>query len=704
MFMKLPGAYMFSSNGGLKNRIEAMISLWLVATLATPFSTAAQSDQATPPATEVSEEEEALLTLLQLMETDIATRTQTLDPDFSPGIVAVLRGEDLSARGTRTVGEALSLIPGVYIPTAAFSELPVVRGVGGRFTEGSGKVKVLLNGVSFNNNLAAGSRTLLRVPMALVDRIEFIRGPGASVYGEYAYSGVVNVITRSNNGAYLEGGSFGTAGAGALLSHQSDRLDLTLTVGTTQSDGDSTVSGPDLIGTVFMQPRLSNAPGPANNANESTTASLALEHGDFALKLQYLQGGFGDGFGVIDALPRPSTRIVAEDRYLMAEGTKEWEINPTINLRFKLGLQKYDNDFKEIEGLPRGVLGLPDGTFATSTYQEDRAYAGIELESTWFENQTWLLGVDYADIESSNAMVVNNLSPTPFDPGFNDRDREVTSFYAQDYIEVNDQWTFTIGVRADDYSDSGSSTNPRLAAVYRVNDKHSLKAQFAEAFRPPNFVELYNRTEILQGNPDILPETVQTSELAYIFKTSECRLGLTLFDSKLDDLVARELVFTPFGTLTLLNNSGGADVRGLELEFDRQLSPKWRVDANAAFLATEDRVSGDDLPGAADTLANLSWIYQPSDSFVITLQTQHIGDRHREAFDPRDDLDAQTVHHLTATFLNLAGKDLTLRVGARNLGDEDTFDPAPAFTYPGDYPREGSSFWLRLEKSFGTDQ
>ncbi len=43
---------------------------------------------------------------------------------------------------------------------------------------------------------------------------------------------------------------------------------------------------------------------------------------------------------------------------------------------------------------------------------------------------------------------------------------------------------------------------------------------------------------------------------------------------------------------------------------------------------------------------------------------------------------------------------LTLRIGIRNLLDEDIFDPAPAGTYVNDYPGSGREYWLQLSQNF----
>ena len=79
-----------------------------------PDITAAQSS--TENASEPPIHEIAVSELVQILEveTDIATKSR-LNVDFVPGMVTVLKGDDLAARGIRNVWEALSLVPGFQL-------------------------------------------------------------------------------------------------------------------------------------------------------------------------------------------------------------------------------------------------------------------------------------------------------------------------------------------------------------------------------------------------------------------------------------------------------------------------------------------------------------------------------------------------------------------------------------------------------------
>ncbi|OQY58425.1 MAG: hypothetical protein B6245_11935 [Desulfobacteraceae bacterium 4572_88] len=183
--------------------------------------------------------------------TKIATKT-AMDADLVPGMVTVLRGGALEEQGIRTVHDALSLVPGVSTHINVMgNEIVSVRGLGGSLF--SGNLKLMLDGVALNDSLTAGGYVIYQLPVEQIERIEIIRGPGSVIYGEYAYAGVVNVITRKKkNRAYarLDGDeSVRTCSGGGTLSyeHPEREFDLTLNISGLRSRGSDVTAGEDRL-------------------------------------------------------------------------------------------------------------------------------------------------------------------------------------------------------------------------------------------------------------------------------------------------------------------------------------------------------------------------------------------------------------------------------------------------------------------------
>jgi outer membrane receptor protein involved in Fe transport len=110
--------------------------------------------------------------------------------------IAVLSNDDLRRSGAATIMEALRLVPGMEVGAVNSSQMAVsARGFNGVF---SNKLLVLVDGRAVYNPLFSGVYwDLQQTIMEDVDRVEVIRGPGATIWGANAVNGVVSVVTRS---------------------------------------------------------------------------------------------------------------------------------------------------------------------------------------------------------------------------------------------------------------------------------------------------------------------------------------------------------------------------------------------------------------------------------------------------------------------------------------------------------------------------
>ncbi|MBI1211823.1 MAG: TonB-dependent receptor plug domain-containing protein [Alphaproteobacteria bacterium] len=114
----------------------------------------------------------------------------------SPAAVFVLTNEDIKRSGATSIPEALRLVPGVQVARTGNAGWAIsVRG----FNNGlANKLLVLIDGREVYDALFSGVYWDIQdTPLADVERIEVIRGPGASLWGANAVNGVINVITKS---------------------------------------------------------------------------------------------------------------------------------------------------------------------------------------------------------------------------------------------------------------------------------------------------------------------------------------------------------------------------------------------------------------------------------------------------------------------------------------------------------------------------
>ncbi len=648
-------------------------------------------------------EKDDLLALLD-EQTALATKTR-LNTDYVPGIMSVLHGADLERRGVRTVWEALALVPGIERAMEPNGRRRLlVRGVGNVW--GSGNVKLLLNDVAMNTAERGLADPLLNIPIEQVERIEVVRGPGSAVHGEFAYLGVVNVITRRDSPRVFGfGGSNMTIGGGAVAAWSEGNTKVSASISGWQTDGADVRSGPDSL--YLTDPTHSHAPGLSNEALEAGTGIIALEGKDYSLLLQWSEDALGDHFGINQELPPRDEQVVERNRHQMVEGRKALAMAPRFGTEIFLGWQDATVRTNGMYlGQKLNAGGDSADIFKKSAYEERRWYGGTDLRWHANEHHDFFLGLQFTAIDVRESETYLNLHSDSYlsideyelwpeekliQP-MQGTKRNITSVSLQDEFRATDAFTLTAGLRHDEYSDTGARTSPRIAAVWRLGDGHIIKGQYAEAFRPQTLYELDAEKDKLTLGV-LAPATVQTYELGYIRKGMHWDSKLTAFYSKLNDLitVVEEGMTVGFANLD-------SEAWGLEWEHRHRISARLEVDGNISYLDTRD-TDGNALPGAPQWLANVGTTYRLPSGIIWGIQLHHVGDMARHPDDLRPELGGYTAVDVTATLTRLALAGATWSIGVKNAFDEDVRYPSEG-GYPEDYPRAGREWWTRLTYEF----
>src|ERR1043165_4450874 len=131
--------------------------------------------------------------LMNMQVTSVSKRTQKVAD--AAAAVYVITQEDIRRSGATNIPEALRLVPGIQVARIDENKWAISsRGSNGRFAN---KLLVLIDGRSVYTPLFSGVYWNVQdVMLEDVDRIEVIRGPGATLWGANAVNGVINIITK----------------------------------------------------------------------------------------------------------------------------------------------------------------------------------------------------------------------------------------------------------------------------------------------------------------------------------------------------------------------------------------------------------------------------------------------------------------------------------------------------------------------------
>jgi iron complex outermembrane receptor protein len=614
--------------------------VWPVALAATLFA----------PSLRAQDEEPELNELLEVLkeETDIATKSR-MNADFVPGIVTVLDGEKLEALGARTVWDALPFVPGVQATldgTGAPST--VVRGI--PFPFNSGSIQILVNGIAIGREAAGLNGSALYLPIEQVERIEFVRGPGSLLYGDAAFMGLLNVITRkTGNRADASVDSHQGRAADALFASDGGDWQTSLNLATSQSDDAITP-----IGTRATEDRYSGI--------------FAAKSARFSFTAQTIGRRLNDVDGRPGNLDREEQSLALEARY---------DHPLTESLDFRTRVQYLHNDLRA----------------PTNTFEGDQAKGSAEVFGRFGAAQTWVAGIEYLDghidLASINfAPLAPGQPPGPRAPPVRDRSRRTASLYAQDQIELGDKVSATIGARYDHSSEQGSRVTPRAALVYRLAERHVLKAQYTEGFRSPTFFERF-----LSGPgapPDLDFEVNRTTELNYVYQRPHLTARATAYRTRIDDMVFRDFAHQRFA------NVAHASADGVELELSQQIGASLRVDADVSYVDPKDNRN---IPLQTVTIASVPhWLaavgvlYNPTPRWVFGLKANHIGDSAGAAPHAGE----ATVVDFAVTHKDFLVAKLDLAAGIANVFDERVVHLFPAATGVTQNPYQDRTAWAKL--------
>jgi iron complex outermembrane recepter protein len=151
------------------------------------------------------------LSLEQLGNLEVTTTSKSPEEVWkTPAAIYVITSEDIERSGATTIAQALRLAPGVEVARIDGDKWSVgIRGFGSRLCR---SVLVLIDGRTVYTTLLAGTYWEVQdTLLADIERIEVIRGPGATIWGPNAVNGVINIITRSSKDTH---GVLASAGGG----------------------------------------------------------------------------------------------------------------------------------------------------------------------------------------------------------------------------------------------------------------------------------------------------------------------------------------------------------------------------------------------------------------------------------------------------------------------------------------------------------
>ncbi|HTZ74540.1 MAG TPA: TonB-dependent receptor [Candidatus Aquilonibacter sp.] len=369
--------------------------------------------------------------------------------------VFVVTQADIQKSGATNIPDLLRMVPGLDVAQINENTWAIsARGFNGRFAN---ELLVLVDGRSVYTQVTGGVFwDTLDLPFNDIDRIEVVRGPGASLWGANAVNGVINIITKeasATQGSFVESGGgnveegFATAQYGGRLPRSSYRAfaeyfnrDHFDPVGGQSDDGWHMLRGGF---------RTDTAVSPADK--------LTLEGGLYA-------GREGQQIGFLPALTAPGPELVDSEVNIsggFVRGAWEHHYSDQSDISFQSYFDRYERDDALNEGR---------ATF-DATFQHHFAWGSRQ-------DFIWGLGYRYSASNSTGSLFVS-LHPA-------DLGEQLFSGFAQDEIALSPNRVYlTGGAKVEHNYFTGFNVLPRASIVWLVAPNETVWTSVARAVRTP---------------------------------------------------------------------------------------------------------------------------------------------------------------------------------------------------------------------------
>lgn len=457
--------------------------------------------------------------LLNTQVTSVARKEQDLA--HAAAAVFVLGPEDIRRSGAATVPDLLRIVPGVEVAQINGSTWAIsIRGFNQRY---SNKVLVLVDGRSvYTPSLSGVNWDQLDMPLENIDRIEVVRGPGASVWGANAMNGVINIITKSPD---LTHGAMVSADvdsrAGASISAQ-----VGGGIGPGQYRAYAKLSR-------FGESRLAGGAGaddPWFRTHGGFRSDWSLSHGDSVM--------------------------VEAEAYANRDSERlyHWFIPVAGDVPYRYSLEDYGGDV-----LARWTHNFANGSSATfQTYYDEFQRNDPQVPG---REKTFDFDFQHHFSPTTRHDIVWGLGyraqSTYLLPGYKvalNPSRKVDSLFSgfvQDQIRIGRDIWLTLGAKIERNSYTGLDTEPSARIAWAPDASQTLWASASKAIRQPSRIETgvslivaqyplepgVDISYVLSGNPRLRSEQLRDYEIGYRRQwTARLSLDIDAFLSFYNDL------------------------------------------------------------------------------------------------------------------------------------------------------------------------
>ena len=481
------------------------------------------------------------LALLSLLFFNIAISQQDTT-DLKEVIVSTTKLEIPFSKNFRTV----KIISSDYIKNSPASNVSDLlqeitgidvrrRGVGGvqgdLYIRGGGfdQTLLLVDGMKMDD-AQTGHHTLnMIVPLYLIERIEVIKGPAARIFGQNAFNGAINIVTKNVKG-------------------EKKQIDLSLKEISYGSFEQKNISAVTKIITNKAKSLISFS----NNTSDGYRHNTDYKRNNYFVKTSFnlksspvdVIASFTENkFGANGFYASPSATEQYEETQASLLGVSTTINSEKLSIKPRLYWRRGQDEYIYIRDNPSVYRNL---------HKTNKVSA--ELSGSYFSNSGVTgFGIDLSTVNISS----NNLG---------EHDRTTVNLFVDHTFKLFDEkLVLSPGIAVSYFSDMSFHSFPGIDLGYNINSNFKLYSNIGKTFRVPTYTDLYYSDRTTIGNENLNPESATSTELGFKYNTSNFKISGAFFNRKAKNII--DYVKENENDLWNAVNIGSLKTTGFELDF-----------------------------------------------------------------------------------------------------------------------------------------
>ena len=592
---------------------------------------------------------------LALEEIEVTTPLRV--PEKEENVIAdttVITSDEIKRAGLSSLPQLLQQQPGIEVTNNGGPGK--VSSVNIRGTSSTHSI-ILIDGLRVGSS-TAGTSAIQNIPLSQIERIEIVRGPVSSLYGQDGIGGVIQIFTKKGKKGfhpYISAGygRYKTKEMAAGVAAGNDSTSFALNLAGMNTDAFSAFVPNDSA--------ASNTPNLDKDTyrNRSISSSLTHQFNDsIKIDFQYFLSTGKNMFDNSSAESAPfyvnyndKTKQEAYSSKITAAINDDWE----SSLKIGKGTDLYsDQQFFDLNTFKFSNGGI--NKYETSQYQ-----------LAWQNN----INFDYGSLVLLYDYLKEEIDTTSTDYSKDNRDN---NGFVIAYNTQFEKHTLQTSLREDINSQYDNETTGSIGYAYQINSQWKASSSFGTAFVAPNFNYLYSGS---YANPDLKPETSKNIEASLKYSDNSTSVSLTAYHNTIDDFIISnaDTGYTPL-------NLNKAKIQGITFAADHFLG-NLQIKGSVTTESPNNEDTDNDLPLRANLYGSTHLNYYIQD-WIFGVEQIGSGSRYNDA-DNTLKIGGYMVTNLVTNYV--FNEKFTVNVRLDNALDKDY-----ALVYSGDPNTTGYAY------------